>query len=447
MTAIFLKILDMSIAAMPILWIVSMLNWPLRLPKEIRGILWALVAVRMIFPFSIVSSLSVVPERLVDGTIVEELAASYADPFQYVYEDDERYEAALESGAIPGADEDGRSYVVVEYKKLTAPKTFREARAPLFAALWLAGMAILLLYGAFSFLRLRRKTAAAAPLRDGLYLCDGIASPFILGVFRPRIFLPSDIGEGQIPAVEAHERAHLKRGDHVWKVLGFLLLAVYWFSPFQWLMYKFFCFDIELACDERVVRDMSAGERKGYAETLLALSLPERGAVFAPLAFGETGVKERIKAVARYKKPAAWVVIVAAVLAVAAAVCFFTAPKNRTFSPNEVYLGSMLSSYAVMGNVTDQETVDYLYTLWKNAEVEGESEKIGRGVDLYVTFRDTKTGATERFIIFPDGVASWNDDFPEKYYLLKDGRELYQTFMQYRLALIEAQQESEAPLS
>ncbi|MBO4914894.1 MAG: M56 family metallopeptidase [Oscillospiraceae bacterium] len=446
MERIFLMLLEKSIDAVPVIFVVCVLHilfGLLKAPKAARCALWALVAVRLLVPVSIaspLSALSLLSDWVRDGeTVVEELTEGYVGYYRFVYEDGELYEAAIESGAVPGVDGEGRAYAVTVKDGLTAPKTFGEARVPILARIWLAGAAVMLAYCVFSFLRLRRKTASAVPLRDGLYLCDGVRSPFILGVIRPRIILPSDIAEGQIPAVEAHERAHLKRGDHVWKVLGFLILAVYWFSPPVWLAYIQFCRDIELACDERAIRDLDDAGRKDYAETLLSLSVPGRGAAACPLAFGETAVKERIRAVLRYKKPAAWIVAVVIVLAAAAAVCFLTVPKNRAFRPDEVHLGSMLSSYAVFDSVRDAETVDYLYGLWKKAEIEGTSGTIGRGVDVTATFTDTKTGKWERLYIFPDGVASWGEDFPTQWYILKDGREIYRIFMEHRAAQIESE--------
>lgn len=191
------------------------------------------------------------------------------------------------------------------------------------AVLWLAGAGMLILYALTSYLRLRLQVKAAMKLDDKLWLCDQVQSPFILGVLFPRIYLPSNLKEDQLTFVIAHEKAHLRRHDHWWKPLGFLLLAVYWFHPLCWAAYLLFCRDIELACDERVVREIGNAGKKDYAEALLSCSIPHPMAAACPLAFGEAGIKARIKAVLNYKKPSLWL---AAVACIASALCFLTNP-------------------------------------------------------------------------------------------------------------------------
>lgn len=199
---------------------------------------------------------------------------------------------------------------------------------------WLGGMALLAAYAAFTTLRLRRRVGEAARLEGNLWLCDHIRSPFILGVFRPRIYLPSDLSGAARYSVVAHEQAHLHRRDHWWKPLGFLLLTVYWFNPLMWVAYVFLCRDIEAACDERVVRDMNATDRKAYSEALLLCSAPRRLVSACPLAFGETGVKSRIKSVLSYKKPTIWIIVAALFVSTVAGVCLLTDPKTDDPDPD-----------------------------------------------------------------------------------------------------------------
>lgn len=194
------------------------------------------------------------------------------------------------------------------------------------AALWLAGLAAMLLYAFLSWLRLRLLVREAVPAGDGRYICDRLRDPFILGLFRPRIYLPSDLSEPELGFVLAHERAHLRRRDHIWKPLGWLLLSVHWFNPLVWLAYALFCRDVEYACDESVVGGLDADGRRAYARALLECSSPRRAAA-CPLAFGETGAKARVKGVLNYKKPARWALIVVVAACAVLAVCFLTEPK------------------------------------------------------------------------------------------------------------------------
>ncbi|HBD30594.1 MAG TPA: hypothetical protein DC027_02950, partial [Oscillibacter sp.] len=195
---------------------------------------------------------------------------------------------------------------------------------------WLIGLGAMLLYALVSYLRLRRRVSVSLHIQDNIYLCDAISSPFILGVVKPRIYLPSGLDEVQQQNVLSHERAHLARRDHWWKPLGFALLAVYWFNPVLWLAYTLLCRDIELACDERVIRTMDESAVKTYSTVLLACSMPRKAVITCPLAFGEVGVKERVKNALHYKKPAFWVVAASVAVCVVVAVCFLTNPPTDT---------------------------------------------------------------------------------------------------------------------
>ena len=195
---------------------------------------------------------------------------------------------------------------------------------------WLIGLGAMLLYALVSYLRLRRRVSVSLPIQDHIYLCDAISSPFILGVVKPHIYLPSGLDEVQRQNVLSHERAHLTRRDHWWKPLGFALLAVYWFNPVLWLAYTLLCRDIELACDERVIRTMDESAVKTYSTVLLACSMPRKAVITCPLAFGEVGVKERVKNALHYKKPAFWVVAASVAVCVVVAVCFLTNPPTDT---------------------------------------------------------------------------------------------------------------------
>lgn len=216
---------------------------------------------------------------------------------------------------------------------------------------WLIGLAAMLLYALVSYLRLRRRVSASIPLRENIYVCDEVPSPFILGIVRPRIYLPSVLDEAQRGSVLSHERAHLARRDHWWKPLGFALLAVYWFNPLLWLAYTLLCRDIELACDERVLRGMDAGQVKDYSSALLACSVPRRMIAACPLAFGEVGVGARVKNALRYKKPAFWIVAASVIVCIVVAVCFLTNPRTDTDAAGLVGFHREQVTYA---DVTDE---------------------------------------------------------------------------------------------
>ncbi len=304
MEALLLKLVNMSITAGWLVLAVVVLRFLLKkAPKAIICALWALVAVRLIFPFSIESMFSLIPDP---EPIAQQTA--YA-PVVY--------------GDVPVMPQ--VEAVVPEQQELTAQQKLLSA-APV---IWIIGMGVMVGYALISCLLLLRRTREGVEREKGVWLCDRIESPFILGIFRPRIFLPSSIDRADAEFVLAHERAHLKRLDHLWKPLGFLLLTVYWFNPLLWLGYILLCRDIELACDEKVLRQLGTEVKQDYSTALINCSVPRRMIAACPLAFGEVGVKNRIKSILNYKKPAFWIIIVALIAAAAVAVCFLTDPEKQ----------------------------------------------------------------------------------------------------------------------
>lgn len=301
MSAIFLKILNMSAAASWIAAAVLLLRCCLkRAPKWVNVLLWGFVAVRLLLPFSIESALSLLPR-----TEVIRPAATNA-PVQTVAAPAISTTAAVASGA---------------------------AASPLsiwtiLAWVWLGGAAALLLYGAVSSLCLHRRVREAVRLRGNIYQSERIDSPFVLGTICPKIYLPYHMDSCGWQYVIAHEQAHLRRGDHLWKPLAFLLLTIHWFNPLMWLSYVLLCRDIELACDEKVIQDLECGQRADYMQALVSCSVSRRRIAACPLAFGEIGVKERVKSVMNYKKPTLWVTLLAAALCAVLAGCFLTDPAD-----------------------------------------------------------------------------------------------------------------------
>ena len=312
MAEIFQKALNMSIAAGWLILAVIALRLLLRrAPKRFRLLLWAVVGLRLALPWSIESALSLIPsaQTLPEGIMLERAPV-------------------LDTGisSLNGAINPG--FTAAFTPELGASANPLQVLLPIAAALWMLGAAAMLLWALVSWLRLRKRVREAVRLEENVYECE-IASPFVLGLFRPRIYLPFSLENGERELVLAHERAHITAGDHIIKPLGWLLLAAHWYNPLVWIAYALFCRDIELACDERVVRGLSLSDRADYSQALLDLSRPRGGVRACPLAFGESSVKGRVKSVLSYKKPAFWLVLLAVVVCVGAAVCFLTDPKEE----------------------------------------------------------------------------------------------------------------------
>lgn len=315
MSGIFLKLLNLSISASWLVLVVLALRLMLkRAPKWVNVLLWGMVALRLMVPFSIESALSLIPSA---ETVSPEVVQF--DPAPTITSG----VTIIDNAVNPSLSESFAAAPLASVNPLYV-WTY------LAGWVWLIGLAAMLLYALVSYLRLRRRVSASIRLWENIYVCDEVPSPFILGIVRPRIYLPSALDEAQRGSVLSHERAHLARRDHWWKPLGFALLAVYWFNPLLWLAYTLLCRDIELACDERVLRGMDAGQVKDYSSALLACSVPRRMLAACPLAFGEVGVGARVKNALRYKKPAFWVVAASVAVCVVVAVCFLTNPERAT---------------------------------------------------------------------------------------------------------------------
>ena len=336
MSGIFLKLLNLSISASWLVLVVLALRLVLkRAPKWVNVLLWGMVALRLMLPFSIESALSLIPSA---ETLSPEVVRF--DPAPTITSG----VTIIDNAVNPSLSESFAAAPLASVNPLYV-WTY------LAGWVWLIGLAAMLLYALVSYLRLRRRVSASIPLRENIYVCDEVPSPFILGIVHPRIYLPSALDEAQRGSVLSHERAHLARRDHWWKPLGFALLAVYWFNPLLWLAYTLLCRDIELACDERVLRGMDAGQIKDYSSALLACSVPRRMIAACPLAFGEVGVGARVKNALRYKKPAFWVVAASVAVCVVVAVCFLTNPRTDTDAAGLVGFHREQVTYA---DVTDE---------------------------------------------------------------------------------------------
>lgn len=315
MAAVFLKLLNLSISASWLVLAVLVLRLiSKRSPKWMNVLLWGIVALRLVLPFSVESALSLIPSaETVSPAVVQ------FDPAPTITSG----VSIIDNAVNPSLSE---HFAAVPTMSVNPLYVWTEIAG----WVWLIGLEAMLLYALVSYLRLRRRVRVSLPVQDHIYLCDAISSPFILGVVKPHIYLPSGLDEVQRQNVLAHEQAHLARRDHWWKPLGFALLAVYWFNPVLWLAYALLCRDIELACDERVIRTMDESAVKTYSTVLLACSMPRKAVITCPLAFGEVGVKERVKNALHYKKPAFWVVAASVAVCIVVAVCFLTNPPTDT---------------------------------------------------------------------------------------------------------------------
>lgn len=313
MDDVFLKLVNLSISASWLILAVLVLRVVLKkAPKWVMPLLWGVVALRLVCLFSIESALSLIPSA---ETIPSEIVTETREPVLYE-------QATLDivtNPTLPSAAE-----VPVGVSRQQAQVDFN-----IYSVLWLAGMAALLVHALVSAGKLKRKLATAILLRDNIYESEFVDSPFVFGVVKPNIYLPMHMDEGTAAYVIAHERAHLARRDHWWKVLGYLVLALHWFNPLVWVAYILFCRDIELACDEKVVKGLDGAARADYSQALLSCAAPKRAVAACPLAFGEGNIKTRVKSALHYKKPAFWVAAAAVLAVVIMAVCFLTNPRSE----------------------------------------------------------------------------------------------------------------------
>ena len=306
MTDLFLKLLNMSISASWLALAIMLIRLVFRkMPRWTTCLLWAILALRLICPINFESALSLIPSAEV---IPRNIAVSQTP--------------AIHSG-IPAVN----SVVNPMFVEAKPAAGFTmNAIISQGAKIWLIGVAIMLIYSIITYLKLYRLVRVSLHRDGNVYICDDVKSPFLLGFFRPKIYIPSDIDETSVEYVLLHEKAHMKRRDHWWKPFGFLLLCIYWYNPLIWLAYSMLCRDIELSCDEKVISHMDSAEKARYSAALAACSIHPKLITACPVAFGETGVKTRIKGILHYKKPALWLIITSFLICIIIAVCFLTNP-------------------------------------------------------------------------------------------------------------------------
>lgn len=380
MSEFFLKLVNQSISASWLIAAILVLRLLLkRAPRWTQMLLWAIAAVRLLLPFSIESTLSLLPSaETISPSILLALTPTVHTGIP-----------AVNSVVNPAL---ARSFT----PSPAASANPLQIWTAILSWLWLLGIAALLVYAAVSYTRLRWKMRTAVLLRENLYQSEHAASPFLLGIIQPKIYLPFDLDAQTQEYVIAHEQAHLRRRDHWWKPLGFLLLAVYWFNPLVWLGYALFCRDIELACDESVIKTLDHNQRADYSQALLLCSVNHSAG--CPLAFGEIGVKARIKSVLSYRKPT--LRLSAATVAVSGllAVCFLTDPPQQTLNWARNLSVSQIQSVELStnrgeGQLTSleiEQLVSFLHQATGRYEPHPE-EMEGGSVYFYLTLKDGTT--------------------------------------------------------
>ena len=386
MSSLFLNVLNLAINASWLILAVIVARLLLKkAPKWANCLLWGLVAIRLVCPFSFESALSLLPSgKVVPDNIALEQRPHIDSGLRII---DNTVNPVIGSTFSPNINDSVNPMQVV-----------------LFAAgvVWAVGMLVMLSYALVSYILLKRKVRASLVVGGRVFECDEVRTPFILGIIRPIIYVPSGMDEKTLELVTAHEEAHITRRDHWWKPLGFALLAVYWFNPLLWLAYTLLCRDIELACDERVLRGMDAGQIKDYSSALLACSVPRRMLAACPLAFGEVGVGARVKNALRYKKPAFWIVAASVIVCIVVAVCFLTNPERATMK----WAKSLrVEDVARIELFVMPQAIDKQYKDLDTEEIAEAVARINKSRGWYVRSAEPLTGgSTALYVTTTDGV-------------------------------------------
>ncbi len=348
MEKLFLELLNRSITAGWLILAVIFLRLVFRrTPKWVTGILWLLIAVRLVIPFSVESVYSLIPET--DNDLLVNVYTAVSD---------------REDGRLIAGQEYDVEHSIQLWPKDIFYSEPMQTVTDILPYVWLAGMTVLLVYAFVSYILLKHKVRTAVRLRENIRQSEHIPAPFVLGIFRPTVYLPFSAEDADAEYIIAHEKAHIRRGDHLIKPAAFLLLSVYWFHPLMWVAYILLCRDIELACDERVVKNLTKEEKRVYSETLLSCSTTRSTITACPLAFGEGSVKGRIKSIMNYKKPTFWLIIAAIVICATVGVTFLTNPPAvntdapSTPSGNEDTVADVSHTDAItFVNYSDNDTI------------------------------------------------------------------------------------------
>ena len=378
MEALFLQILQMSMSASWLIIAVILIRLLLqKAPKGFRYVLWALVAVRLLCPvffeseFSLIPNLGVLsevgdavipvtpikPDDGVSNDTITDDGVHNNDVQNDVVQGDGAQGNNVQNNTVQNnVTQNGENQNNLIQNDVIQNNTAQTDLISVLSFLWIVGIIAMFMYATVSYIKLRITIKESIKKEDNLWICDGIQTPFILGLMKPQIYLPSYIEEMHIPYIVAHENEHIRWKDNWWKPLGFMFLMVYWFNPLVWVAYILMCRDIEMACDERVIRTMGVEDKKNYSKSLLFCSTPGHFISACPVAFGEVGVKERIKKIVDYRKPSAWIITIAAILCLIMAFGFMTNPKQNAKDVAKIELGCG-DGKLVWADITDADEI------------------------------------------------------------------------------------------
>lgn len=391
MSEFFLTVFNMSVAATWAVPIVLLLRFPLKkAPKWITVLLWSIIAIRLICPFSFESALSLIPsaEAINPRVLTDNFEINTGVSFI-----NNTINPIIQNSDI----------TISQEKSVNVLKLIVQ----IFSKVWIIGIIGMLLYSVISYFRIKSKISTAVLLTDNIFQSENVPSPFVLGIIKPKIYLPFNINEPDINHVTAHEKAHIKRGDHLWKPIGFLILTLHWFNPVMWLSYILLCRDIELACDEKVIANLQDTQKSDYSQVLLNCSVNRRVISACPLAFGEVSVKSRVKSVLNYKKPTFWIIIVSVVACIIVAVCFLTNPVASIDNELAVFLDCQIMehhssdkednfsaiAYDILGmENSNNKTTIYMWVLYHEYSFENGEIKLESGAHLPTVITAEKTG-------------------------------------------------------
>lgn len=419
MADIFLKIVNMSISACWIVLAIILLRFILKkAPKWINCLLWGIAGLRLVMPFSFESMFSLIPSA-------ETISKSADSPRPH-----------FESG-VTVVDNQVNNYLKGNYfEGVTRPAGNFVDITSILAIVWGVGILALFIYTVISFIRLKGKIGTAVLLRDNIYQSESVVSPFVLGIINPKIYLPFNMSEQDMEHVIAHEQAHLRRKDHLWKPLGFLILILHWFNPMVWLGYILLCRDIELACDEKVVKELNNEQRADYSQALLTCSVNRRMIAACPVAFGEVGVKDRVKSVLSYKKPAFWIIVVGIIISIVVGVCFLTNPETTVNEELSVLIDTQIAGRHYIEGYTDDnfvavhhkvlgvdkslnKTTVYMWVLYHEYSCENGEIKLETGTYIPAVITAERTGWHGHYRLLeywePHDGSLYVDDIKEKF--------------------------------
>ena len=415
MTDLFYAVLKASFhGSVVILAVIALRLLLKKAPKSLFCLLWLLAGLRMALPFEIQSNLSLQP-RLEETNLGIQVERPVQVPDILIQSPEgEPLDVPAQTPDLPEGNRENvqtDSFLHSVENGVIKPIRYGDIAV----TLWLAGMAIMLAVSVCSYLRLKRRVREAYLIEKGCFECAGLETAFVLGFFSPKIYLPKGLAEQEKRFIYDHENTHIARGDNWSKMVGYLVLTIHWFNPLVWLAYHLLCRDMELACDEHVVRNMTLPERKAYSAALLSCGSHTSRLAACPVAFGESNPRRRIMNVLNYKRPTFWISLLAVIAVIFVSVCLLTSPKNQEEAPPEEELSWNLKMK--VSDVTSTGlTVEFIqqgpfkgydraelqfgshYTLqrqengqWVDVEMLPQEHDIGWTMEAYIIKRDDTT--------------------------------------------------------